>query len=261
MWYDFGELDFHRTFYFNILRRCKMSSIFDLSWSKTSFLSKFILFMDANDDVIMRLHSHDCKEKASGYSALSSTYHNIYGTAFAKLKSTVKPWWLLWLAPIRAALWSITWLPLAGWCYMRALPLSNRVVELIGYGGMSADQCDIRQSILFWHNYLEEAKTCINAALVKSPGKAHTRGLLHVGLAKIYRKEGDRLNSETELIVAINIAEEAEKEDPRQAVRIYRHCASIADSLMLEVVSGDHLRRKAKKIAQELNLKDQLLKI
>ena len=97
-------------------------------------------------------------------------------------------------------------------------------------------------------------------ALAKNPEKAHTRGLLHVGLADIYRHEGDWRNAETEVRAALTEAGEAERQDPRQAARIYRHCAEIANALG-DLSRGNELRRRAETIATTTGAKDQLLKL
>lgn len=142
------------------------------------------------------------------------------------------------------------------------LPLSDRIVELIGYEGMSADQCDVRQSVLRRRGRYVEAKKCIHVALAKNPEKAHTRGLLHVGLAEIYRHEGDWHNAETEVHAALTEAGEAEKQDSRQAARIYRHCADITDFIEQgDPISGSQLRRRAQALAQATDAQDQFLKL
>src|SRR3989344_5857620 len=154
-----------------------MNSIYDLSWSETSFLAKLRLFFNSNQHEKKRIRSHDSCVRAEGYSALSSTYYSIVGTAFSQLKASLQP---KWLAPVRLAAWCFTWLPLATWCHWRMLHLSNHVVELISYEGMSADQCDVRQSILRRRGEYDEAKMCIFSALWRDVEKAHTRGLLRV---------------------------------------------------------------------------------
>lgn len=239
-----------------------MISIYDLSWSKISFLAKLQLFINSGKSEKQKMQSANAVEQAQGYSALSSTYYSIVGTAFSQLKAIFRPQWFVWFAPIWIVVWIFTWLPLTAWCYWRMLSLSDRVVEIIGYKEMSADQCDVRQSILRRRNRLEEAKKCINAALVKNPKKAHTRGLLHVGLADICRKEGDWRKAETEVEAALNEAKRAEKEDPRQAARIYRQCASITDFFEVgDPIPGNQLRQKAKIISQTVGARDQLLKL
>ena len=239
-----------------------MTSIYDLSWSKTSFLSKLELFLKSQKREEQKIQSDDPILQAEGLSALSSTYYSIVGTAFSQLKATLRPRWLVWLAPVRVVVWCFTWLPLATWCYFRMLTLSNRMVEVVGYDKMSADQCDIRQSILRRRNRLAEAKECIAVAFGKNPEKAHTRGLLHAGLAEIYKTEGNWREAEAKVQLAVKEAEEAEKQDPRQAARIYRHCASVADFFeMGDPIPGSRLRRKAETLLQSIGATDQLLKL
>ncbi len=239
-----------------------MTSTYDLSWSKTSFLAKLQLFLKSQQNEKQKMQSGDRRAQAEACSSLSSTYYTIVGTGFSQLKATLRPKWLIWLAPLRILLWCLTWLPLAAWCYWRMLPLSNRMVELIGYDGMSADQCDVRQSVLRRRGQYEEAKKCIRAALAKNPEKAHTRGLLRVGLAEIYRHEGDWRNVETEVQSALTEAEIAEKQDPRQAARIYKHCANLTDFFEQgDPIPGSQLRRKAEELARSVGAQDQLLKL
>lgn len=141
------------------------------------------------------------------------------------------------------------------------LPLSNRMVKLIDYDGMSADQCDVRQSVLRRRGQYKEAKRCIRAALAKNPEKAHTRGLLRIGLAEIYRHESNRQGVETEVKSALVEAETAEKQDPRQAGRIYKHCANLTDFLQRNGSQGSKLRHKAEELARSVGAQDQLLKL
>ncbi len=236
-----------------------MTSIYDLSWGETSFLAKLQLFFKSRKQEKEKMQSNDRRVRTGGYSALSSTYYSIVGTAFSQLKAALRP---KLLVPVKVAAWCLTWLPLAAYCYWRMLPLSNRIVELIGYDGMSADQCDVRQSVLRRRGRYEEAKKCIRAALAKNPEKAHTRGLLRVGLAEIYRHEGDWRNAETEVKAALTEAEKAEKLDPRQAARIYRHCADITDFIEQgDPIQGSQLRHKAQVLAQATGAQDQLLKL
>lgn len=234
-------------------------TIYDLSWSKVSFLAKLQLFFKSRKREKERMRSNDRWIQAQGYSALSSTYYSIVGTSFSQLRAMLLP---RLLAPVKVVAWCLTWLPLAAYCYWRMLLLSNRIVELIGYDGMSADQCDIRQSVLRRRGRYEEAKKCIRAALVKNPKKAHTRGLLRVGLADIYRREGDWQNAEMEVQGALAEAAEAEKQDPRQAARIYKNCADITDFVEEgDSIPGSQLRCKAQELAQATDARDQLIKI
>jgi tetratricopeptide (TPR) repeat protein len=236
-----------------------MTSIYNLSWGETSFLAKLQLFFKSRKQEKEKMHSSDARVQAGGLSALSSTYYSIVGTAFSQLKVALRP---KLLAPVKVAVWCFTWLPLAAWCYWRMLPLSNRIVELIGYDGMSADQCDVRQSVLRRRGQYDEAMRCIRAALAKNPEKAHTRGLLHVGLAEIYHYKGDRQSAQEETHAALAEVAEAEKQDSRQAVRIYRHCADLFSQIGgNDRHATDDLRRKAQELAQATSTRDQLLKL
>lgn len=247
-----------------------LSVLYNLSWGETSFIAKIKLFLKSNQNEKQKVRSGDRRAQAEAYSSLSSTYYSIAGTGFARLKAALRPKWLMmiWLAPLQVLLWCFTWLPLAGWCYLRMLPLSNRMVELIGYEGMSADQCDVRQSILRRRGRYKEAEKCIRVALRKNPEEAHTRGLLHVGLAEVYLRVGREYyleNIAREVSLALSEAEVAERNNPQQASRIYRQCADILDGRLGEeddsIPSGDQLRLKAKELARATGAQDQLLKL
>ena len=235
-----------------------MTSIYDLSWGESSFLAKLRLFFKSRKQEKKKMGSSDARVQAEGCSALSSTYYSIVGTAFSQLKTARRR---TWLAPIWIIAWCFTWLPFAAWCYLRMLPLSNRIVRLIGYEGMSGDQCDVRQSILRRRGRYHEAKTCIHVALAKNPQKAHTRALLHIGLADMYRHDGALSNARKELQRALAEAPKAEKQDPRQAARIYRHCADIIDLIDQGNPLSQSLRCKVQELAQAANARDQLLKL
>ncbi len=240
-----------------------MSTVYDLSWNETSFLAKLQLFFKSNKQERRKIQSRDLQVQAEGYSALSSTYYSIVGTAYAQLKVVSQPKLTILLHVVA---YCFTWLPLAVWCYWRMLTLSNHVVTLIGYEGMNADQCDVRQSILRRRGQYDEAKKCIHATFIKHVEKAHTRGLLHVGLAEIYRHECAWRKAQVEVLSALTEAEKTESQDPRQAMRIYRSCADLTDyfgNFMYQgnMTSGDKLRSKAQALAEETGAQDQLLKL
>lgn len=235
-----------------------MTSIYNLSWSETSFLAKLQLFFKSRKQEKEKMRTSYRRVQAGGYSALSSTYYSIVGTAFSQLKATFRP---KWPALGNFAAWCLTWLPLAAWCYWRMLPLSNRVVELIGYDGMLADQCDIRQSILRCRGKYDEAKECIRVALAKNQTKAHTRGLLRAGLAAIYLHVNNWRDARLQVHLAITEVVLVERQDLRQAARIYRQCADIIDIVEPDSFFGKDLRRIAQEFAQAADAKDQLLKL
>jgi len=132
---------------------------------------------------------------------------------------------------MKIVVWCLTWLPLAAWCYWRMLPLSNQIVKLIGYDGMSAAQCDVHQTILRCYKRYDEARMCILAALAKNPGEVHIRGLLHIGLARIHQQNRDWVSVQIEVDKVIAEAPKAARENPQQATRIYRHCADLVDQI------------------------------
>lgn len=236
-----------------------MASIYNLSWGKTSFLAKLQLFFKSRKQEKEKIQSFNRQVQAEGCSALSSTYYSIAGTAFSHLNGICGDvfGWRAWSVPFRLTIWLCAWLPLALWCYWRMLSLSNRVVKLIGYDGMSADECDVRQSILRRRGRYGEAKKCIYAALAKNPEKAHTRGLLHAALAELLRNNGEY--EKGELLKAFKEAENAEKEDPRQAARVYRACAKLVEHD--DLFGAAYLCYKAKKLAEATGASDQLLKM
>lgn len=234
-----------------------MTLIYDLSWGETSFLAKLQLFFKSRKQEKEKIWSGDRQVQAGGYSALSSTYYSIVGTAFSQLKMAFRPK----PVPVRFVAWFFTWFSLFAWCYWRMLPLSNRVVKLIGYDGMSADQCDIRQSILRRRGKYDEAKKCIRVALAKNQTKAHTRGLLRAGLAAIYLHVNNWRDARLQVHLAITEVVLVERQDLRQAARIYRQCADIIDIVEPDSFFGKDLRRIAQEFAQAADAKDQLLKL
>lgn len=235
-----------------------MASIYQLSWARTSFVAKLILFFRANFTQRKKIKSDDFFTKAAGYSALSSTYYSIAGTASAQWKAIQKPGWGFIWAPF----FLVTWMPLGGWCWWRMLYLSDRVEGLIGYDGMTATQCDIRQSILRARGRFYEARVCIEFGLRKEFYDMHTAGLLHCGMAHILMRDGDRAGATARVKAALDSASRAEQTDPRQAGRIYKHCAPIADRVaMPSPFTGAELRQKAEALAIMTDAADQILKL
>jgi len=227
-----------------------MASIYHLSWNEKTFLAKVKLFFASRKREKEKMLSSEPKKQADGYSALSSTYYSIVGTAGVHLKKIVEKWWCY---PLIIP-WCFTWGPLAWWCYWKMLPLSDRVFVLLGgYDNMSPVQCDIRQSILLRRGsyYHKEAKRCIKAAFEKNPKVPHTRGLLHVGLAYIYTRAGNWPRADEEICLAEKEAGYARSEgEYLQAVRIYRKCAEIAMSDN-QPVNGSMFRSLAKETLQQ----------
>lgn len=235
-----------------------MATIYDLSWARTSFTEKLLLFVKSILEQRRKINSVDARVKASGYSALSSTYYSIAGTAGAQKEAIQKQeWGFLWVP-----LFLVTWMPLGGWCWWRMLYISDRVEALIGYGGMTAAQCDIRQSVLRAHARFYEAKVCIEFGLRKEFYDMHTAGLLHCGMAHLFMREGSRMYADVHIRAALDAVSRAKQTDPRQAGRIYRGCAPIADwAGMSSPFTGAELRQRAEVLAIVTDAADQLLKL
>ena len=244
-----------------------MAMAYDLSWGTTSFPAKLLLLATSHREQRRKIKSMDVRAKAEGYSALSSTYYSIAGTAGAHrealhtLKPKVRIIGDILLIP-RFFCFMFTWLPLGGWCWWRMLYLSDQVERLIGLRGMSAARCDIRQSILRARCRFYEARVCIESGLRKEFSDAHTKGLLHCGMAEILRRDLDRQGVCRQLESAIASTRLAEQTDPRQAARIYRQCASLAEWLGLRSpLTATELYQKAEVLAIAADATDQLLKM
>lgn len=233
-------------------RETRMKTTYDLSWKEDSFFSKLALFFKSRKEQKEKMGSGNPGVRASGYSALSSTYYSIAGTAFAKVKEFEAPGVSL-LRPFKLMLYCFTWLPLGAWCFWRMLSLSDHALALSGgYYSMSAEQCDIRQSILRRRGGYTAAKSCILIALENNPVNGHTRGLLQVGLADIYKREGDQERFDFAIANAKAAALQIEEEEPNQALRIYRHCHNL---------TGDEFyRAKVEKLIRKTGARDQALK-
>lgn len=237
-------------------------TISELSWNKVSFLAKLHLYFKSTNNFKIRMQSANVHEQAEACSALSSCYYSIVGTGIAHFKNIFRDDWKFFLFPVLTVIWFLTWFPLVLGCYLSLLHFSNQVVKLIGYDTMTVDQLDIRQSILRLTMRYKEAKSCIHLALEKKPEKPHTRGLLHVGLAEILIKDGDKFSAKFELAHAVTEAKASERDDPRQAVRIYRHCARLYFKLKDGfIVDGELCLHKARAIARRIEAIDQIVKM
>jgi hypothetical protein len=231
-----------------------------LSWNKVSFLAKLQLFLKSRKDYLEKIQSNSALDQAEVCSSLSSSYYSIVGTGVVHFRNFFRCSWKLVLLPILVLFWLLTWFPLMLWCYFNMLHLSNRVVKLIGYSEMTADQLDIRQSILRRRGRYKEARVCIEIALKKTLNH-HTRGLLCVGLAEIFLREDNRDGVVMEIRSALHEAEKCEGREPQQASRIYRHCSSLHFKLEgNNSFEGELLRSKAKSLAMSVGAKDQVLK-
>lgn len=244
-----------------------MTSIYDLSWKKTSFIFKLCLFWTSIKDCGTKIKSEKKEDRAVGYSALSSSYYSIYTTAGSKFKAIFRPKWLIWLAPIRIITWCATWLSLGAWCWWRMLPLSNKVKELLGYDNMPSCMCDVRQSILRARGKYAEAKKCIYTVLNRygvEDIKCHTLGLLYIAMADIYRIENAPAGMNDATFLALEYAKKAEEVEPLQVDRIYKQCIrllKLSGKTSLFGFTSTELINKAKELAKKHDAKDQSLKL
>jgi len=242
-------------------RSFSMPTIYDLTWRETSFLSKLRLFFAAISKHRKDRKSSELTLRAASFSAVSSTYYSIAATARAHLdeaKACENISGLFWLA-----LWGLTWAPLGGWCHLRMRSFSDMTYHMLGYTGMTADQLDIRQSILVALGGYKDALECIEKAMLKNGVKAHTRGLLFVGKAHIAYNLYDFALAREAVASAARLAHIAMTAGQiNQAARIYRKCADILDA-----VSGSdedprviEWRNLAQILARQSGSSDQIMK-
>lgn len=242
-----------------------MVSIYDLSWNKDSFISKICLFFKSNLNARKRINLGNklgnYRDKAAAYSALSSIYYSIAGTAYAKFRAIFEVN-SLWLFCVKFPTFIFTWAPLGLWCNYRMLHLSNKFALLIDAEDATSGECDIRQSILRRKGKYIQAKIWILLGLNKKDIETHTGALLYIGLADIYKNSGDWRKTEEYVGKALEIVAQVEEINPNQAVRIYKHCANLTDWFEEgDPLPGKNLRKKAENLARRIGAKDQIVKI
>jgi hypothetical protein len=236
-------------------------STYHQHWNETGFGTKLNLLLASYRTHRLAMPHRPFRQSANAYSALSSTCHSIVGTAGAAIKShlTFGP------GVFRLPFDFITWVPLGAWCYLRMLKYSNEMVfRAGGYKHLTADQCDIRQSILRLRGWMPEAERCIKEGLAKDP-RGHTLGQLLIGKAACLerRNEGESGRDE-QLVIAMtikSIASTIREQNPQQAIRLYRGIADILariDGYSYEALSA---RVSAYELATSIGAKDQLAKL
>lgn len=253
-------------------------SIFDLSWNEVDFFEKLhvVIKSEKESNTIwlqefrrewngsLEDDKDQIDKKINSLSALSSTYYTVTGTAGRQIKR------ILWdqFGTIQGAfmfifnIWQVPfWLLLGGYCFLRELPTSNKMLKIAGgYENLTADQCDVRQSILRRHRKWKEALVCIKFGLSKKL-IGHTRAFLligrvytHLGL-KCFFEKGEK----TDLDEAISIANAICVTNPNQAIRIFRHCGHLYNKTYCG--DGKSFLKKAELLAKSIGAKDQLLKM
>ena len=124
-------------------------------------------------------------------------------------------------------------------------------------GGMqylTADQLDVRQSILRKTGRKQEAIECIEAALSRPSLKPHTHALLLIGL-------GETTGDIDSILAAYHFIGTIERSgELEQLVRVLRHCARqfLRHGYIDE---ADDANRRAGEIAKKIGARDQLIKM
>lgn len=237
-----------------------MDSAYDLAWKHTSLRSKLLLIEKSRDLEFWKIVSDNVAAQAQGHSALSSTYYSVAGTGVSKLLSYrnqgFKTFFLI-------SCWLLSWFPLVITSLILMKKHSDKVEDLLGKD-MSADQCDVRQSILFRLRKYDKAIEIGLLGLSKMPLSTHTEGLLHSVLAKGYiRKKETYPEALNSIYVALKKASETEAQQPLQASRIYKH---IGDTFLLhqdnEVnrLGAEEWYKKSSALAKKYGAMDQTLK-
>jgi len=241
-----------------------MTSIYDLSWNRSDFLSKLVLVLKSEWAMLTAKKA----DKVNVLSALSSTYYTVAGTASKALRREVSPssgflLWDFWISSMWSIFWLCSWAPLGLFCYWQMLPVSNKMLKLAGgYEPLSVGQLDVRQSILRKKKRWDDALFCVDWALRKRNPIGHSLALLLVGKADILERRNKDWGNFGEIKnlthQAIKIAEEVEESEPHQSIRIYKNCADLWERMNED---GQLLRDKARSLAKRVGAKDQLLKM
>lgn len=228
------------------------NSVDDLSWNADSFWAKVRLFLASYRQNWAAIMGGNAASQSAASSALSSTFYSIVGTAHAKLSEVGRQEiaWRYWYF----VTWFWTWGLLGGYCYL-AMQWHSNAVDI-----RTADQADIRQSILRRTRRYAEAITLIREFYENSAG--HTRGLLAVGLADCYgyvEHVGSARERTRYINEAVDTAHQVSEAQPAQAARILR---KVADLLTEDrkVEEANRARQQAISIAAGIGAKDQILK-
>lgn len=240
--------------FWSFVKGKNVNTHYSLSWDRSDFLSKLKLFWLSLSNFWKEIQkpAAGITEKAAAYSALSSTYYSIAGTALAKIRNARYSFRALFAAPL--------WFLLGGWCYLRMLSLSDKVVELIGYDNMSADQCDVRQSILRKRGKFSEARRCIMAAWGKEMSDT-SYCLLQLGMADVWIENGDKPSEIIKRVhEVLHVLERDNDVSLRQKIRILKQAGKVA-AICREDELADRLVWNAQHLANEHEVRDQIAKI
>lgn len=199
-------------------------------------------------------------------SGMSSAYHSAGGNALGRMRDA-------W-APLKL-FWGIVGL----WCAERALAWSNRLWDNIPKSQLTADMCDIRQSIcrkvaqhIPWRRkYLVNAWWAIVEGLdllsEGAPHASHTLPLLLTGKADVMLRNGEDYQEVKKVMGEIRrLADDVVAylspdfiQEMRQFTRVYRHLKDLYRRIGNDA-DADACQRIMEQLAEESGAGDQVLK-
>lgn len=252
------------------------SEIFGLSWNEDSFFAKLRLVIKSEKKTFSRrsfkLLAEDLMfgklidNPVDLWSNLSSTYYSVAGSSFVKIRKifslsdknfgTVRGAVADFFRPLTIPFWLL----LGGYCFLRMFLASNRMLKIAGgYQRLTAEQCDVRQSILRKWRKWSKAYFCVNYGLTKNPSDC-TLALLKIGALDIALRRAEIGKGEAlaDILYIASLADSIEKENPQQAGRILRHCGKLLERIGED---GSRFYNKSRQILEQVGAKDQLLKM
>lgn len=228
-------------------------NVSELSWKRSDLWAKWKLYWLMNEHRFgFWRYRHDPLKRAAAYTTISSTYYSILATGKHQYDSVVHH-------PFRLLVWFLTWGPLMFLCRMNVGFISDQVLEVVNgdYSKLSADQCDVRQTILRFLKRWDEAKRAIDSGLKDVNAKPHTLALLYLGKAEIAFNEGRWQSVGGLLSIVESHAQHIPLREGGQRARVYRRAARLSTD------SNQRLKfwMKAEDAVRTHGLEDQLLKL
>lgn len=198
----------------------------------------------------------DLDSRAGALSSFSSLHYSAAGNAHARASKRSRLSARRWFWYLRGA-----------YHLLLARSYSWKLVREVGLESMTADQLDIRQSILRKMRARPQAiLECINAALRKNPSP-HCKALLLVGEAHALERRalardrpGRIVIAEQDIKRACELAAGVEDSEPAQVARVYRAAAGFWERRK-NLNRAVYLRVKARELAARAGAEDQLLKM
>lgn len=228
-------------------------SVSELSWKRSDVWAKWKLYWLMNEHRFsFWRHRHDPLKRVAAYTAISSTYYSILATGKRQFDSVVHH-------PFRLIAWVLTWGPLMFLCRMNIGLASDQALEAVGgdYSKLTADQCDVRQTILRFLKRWNEAKLAIEAGLKDVNAKPHTLALLYLGKAEIALNEGHWQVVPGLLSIVESHAQLIPLREAGQRARVYRKAAKLSP----DPNESNKFWMRAQEVVRAHDLKDQFLKL